>query len=124
MTSDRQRPPRLRPIAPGTISDNVRASEGASDEELVSRLYEALAQLPTAERAAAVVAIGLGEGPEGVADELGIDAEDADALTRNALQLLRGALGDLDLDDPVFFGTLQRRRGHRTARPDTSGFGS
>jgi hypothetical protein len=116
--SDRQRPPRLRPIAPGTIADNVRASEGASDEELVSRLYEALATLPPAERSAAVVAIGLGEGSGGVAEELGIGAEDAEALTRNALQLLRGALGDVDLDDPVYFGRLHRRRGHRTGPGD------
>jgi DNA-directed RNA polymerase specialized sigma24 family protein len=116
--ADRPRPPRLRPIAPGTISDNVRASEGASDEELVARLYDALADLPAAERAAAVVAFGLGEGHQGVAEELGIDAADADALTRNALQLLRGALGEMDLDDPVFYGRLDKRRGHRTARPD------
>jgi DNA-directed RNA polymerase specialized sigma24 family protein len=119
--TDRSRPPRLRPIAPGTIADNVRASEGVSDEELVARLYEALAALPPAERAAAVVAFGLGEGPDGVADELGMDPDDADALTRNALQLLRAALGDVDLDDPVFFGRLERRRGHRTARPDSTG---
>ena len=121
MPTDRSRPPRLRPIAPGTIADNVRASEGVSDEELVARLYEALAALPPAERAAAVVAFGLGEGPDGVADELGMDPDDADALTRNALQLLRAALGDVDLDDPVFFGRLERRRGHRTARPDSTG---
>ena len=89
-----------------------------SDEELVTRLYEALADLPAPERAAAVVAFGLSEGHEGVAAELGIPADDADALTRNALQLLRAALGDVDLDDPVYFGRLERRRGHRTARPD------
>jgi DNA-directed RNA polymerase specialized sigma24 family protein len=119
MASDGHRGPRLRPISPGTIADNVRASEGVSDEELVARLYEALAALPPAERAAAVVAFGLGEGHAGVAEELGIDAEDADALTRNALQLLRGALGEVDLDDPAFFGRLERRRGHRTGRgPD------
>ena len=117
MASDRPRTPRLRPISPGTIADNVRASEGVSDEELVARLYEALAALPAAERAAAVVAFGLGEGHAGVAEELGIDDEDADALTRNALQLLRGALGDVDLDDPVFFGRLERRRGHRDPSP-------
>src|SRR3954465_14413686 len=95
--SDRPRPPRLRPMAPGTIADNVQASEGVSDEELVARLYDALASLPPAERAAAVVAFGFSEGPGGVASELGIAEEDADALTRNALQLLRGALGDIDL---------------------------
>jgi DNA-directed RNA polymerase specialized sigma24 family protein len=114
------RTPRLRPIAPGTIADNVRASEGVSDTELVARLYEALADLPPDERAAAVVAFGMGEGHEGVAEELGLDPDDADALTRNALQLLRGALDDIDLNDPAFFGTLERRKGHRTARPDPS----
>ena len=108
-------------MAPGTIADNVRASEGVSDEELVARLYDALAMLPPAERAAAVVAFGLGEGAGGVAEELELDIEDADALTRNALQLLRGALGDVDLDDPVYFGRLERRRGHRTARGDDVG---
>ena len=83
-------------MSPGTIADNVRASEGVSDEELVARLYDALADLPPAERAAAVVAFGFSEGPGGVAEELGIPVEDADALTRNALQLLRGALADLE----------------------------
>ena len=120
MPNDRQRAPRLRPIAPGTIADNVRASEGVSDTELVARLYEALADLPPEERAAAVVAFGLGEGHQGVAQELGIDPADADALTRNALQLLRGALDDVDLNDPAFFATLQRRKGHRTGRDHSS----
>ena len=113
--SERPRQPRLRPIAPGTIADNVRASEGVSDEELVARLYDALADLPPAERAAAVVAFGFSEGHAGVAEELGIAEEDADALTRNALQLLRGALGDVDLDDPVFYGRLHRRGTRRPA---------
>ena len=111
------RPPRLRPLAPGTIADNVRASEGVSDEELVARLYEALATLPPPERAAAVIAFGLDEGPAGVAVELDLDSADADALARNALQLLRGALDDVDLDDPAFFGRLSRRRGRHNPEP-------
>jgi hypothetical protein len=115
MASDR--PPRLRPIAPGTIADNVADTTGLSDPELVARLYEALATLPPAERSAAVVAIGLGEGPVGVAMELGIDPADADAVTRNALQLLRGALADVDLDEAAHFGRLERRRGHGGAGP-------
>jgi DNA-directed RNA polymerase specialized sigma24 family protein len=102
-------------MSPGTIADNVRSSDGLSDEELVARLYEALATLPPAERAAAVVAFGLGEGAPGVAEELGLDEGDAEALTRNALQLLRGALADVDLDEPVYFGLLERRRGRRTS---------
>src|SRR3954451_10022720 len=121
MASDGRRAPRLRPISPGTIADNVRASEGVSDEELVARLYEALAALPTAERAAAVVAFGLGECHAGFADDLGIHPEVADALTRNSLQLLRGALGDVELDDPAFFGRLERRRGHRTGHGPNAG---
>ena len=108
MPSDR--PPRLRPISPGTIADNVSAPEGIDDTELTARLYEALATLPPAERAAAVVAIGLGEGPAGVAVELDCDPADADAITRNALQLLRGALADIDLNESAFFGRLERRK--------------
>jgi DNA-directed RNA polymerase specialized sigma24 family protein len=111
MAAERPRTPRLRPMAPGTIADNVRSSEGISDEELVARLYDALGDLPPDERAAAVVAFGFGEGHGGVAEELGITEDDADALTRNALQLLRGALGDVELDDPVYYGRLERRRG-------------
>ena len=104
------RTPRLRPIAPGTIADNVAAPEGVDDTALIARLYDALATLPPAERAAAVVAIGLGEGAAGVAVELDLEPVDADALTRNALQLLRGALADIDLDEPAYFGRLERRR--------------
>ncbi|HWB66435.1 MAG TPA: hypothetical protein VG708_06370 [Mycobacteriales bacterium] len=110
-----ERPRRLRPMAPGTIADNVSANTGISDGELVARLYQALATLPAAERAAAMVAVGLGEGAAGVAVELDLDPADADALTRNAIQLLRGALGDVELDGSPYFGTLERRRGHRTS---------
>jgi hypothetical protein len=106
-----ERPPRLRPLSPGTIANNVGSADGLTDEELIARLYDALATLPEAERAAAVVAIGLDEGAVGAAMELGIDPEDADAVTRNALQLLRGALADVDLDEPAYFGRLERRRG-------------
>ena len=90
----------------------------------MARLYEALATLPPAERAAAVVAIGLDEGAVGVAMELGIDPEDADAVTRNALQLLRGALADIDLDEPLRRSSVaaaravERRRRRHTKAPD------
>jgi hypothetical protein len=57
------------------------------------------------------VAIGFGEGPVGAAIELNVDPADADAITRNALQLLRGALADVDLDAPAHYGRLERRRG-------------
>jgi hypothetical protein len=112
-----RKPPRLRTISPGVIADNVSDTEGLSDTELVARLYEALETLPPAERAAAVVAIGFGEGPVGVAIELGMETEDAEAVTRNALQLLRGALADVDLDEPAFYGRLERRRGGAAPSP-------
>jgi DNA-directed RNA polymerase specialized sigma24 family protein len=114
-----QRPPRLRPLAPGTIADNVAAPTGVDDEELVARLLDALAQLPPAERAAAVTAVGYGEGPVGAAIELNIEPADAEAVTRNAVQLLRAALADVDLNDSAAFGRLQRRHGDRTSGPAT-----
>jgi hypothetical protein len=110
-----ERLPRLRPISPGTIADNVCAPEGIDEAELTALLYEALATLPPAERAAAVVAIGLGEGAAGVAVELDLEPADADALTRNAVQLLRGALADIDLNEPAYLGRLERRRNTKSS---------
>ena len=43
-----------------------------------------------------VAAIGYGEGPVGAAMELDLDPEQADALARSGLQLLRAALADLE----------------------------
>jgi hypothetical protein len=64
-----------------------------------------------------MVAIGLDEGAAGAAVELDMDLEDADAVTRNALQLLRGALADIDLDEPAYYGRLERRRGGAQPSP-------
>jgi hypothetical protein len=49
--------------------------------------------------------------------ELDLSPADADALTRNAVQLLRGALDDIDLAEPVYFGRLERRRGGASPAP-------
>lgn len=74
-----------------------RAAEPTGQEaELVRRLELALASLPDAERTAVIAAIGFAGGSVGAAMELGLEVEDADALTRGGLQLLRGALADLD----------------------------
>ncbi|MDX6207458.1 MAG: hypothetical protein QOE76_1022 [Frankiales bacterium] len=118
MTS--QRKPRLRPIAANTIANNVSAVEGMSEAELLSRLEDALAALPAQERAAAVVAFGLGEGSTGVAVELDLETQDAEALARSALQLLRAALADPDGEAPDVPGDLPgmtSRRRHRNVRP-------
>ena len=87
----------------------------SADAELFERLSDALAALPSAERAAAVVAFGLDEGTEGVAAGLDMTADDADALTRSALQLLRAALADAEVDEGELFARL--KGGRRTAGP-------
>jgi DNA-directed RNA polymerase specialized sigma24 family protein len=104
-------------MAVDTIANNVSASEGLSEAELLSRLEAALAALPPEERAAAVVAFGLGEGSAGVAVELDLDTQDAEALARSALQLLRGALADAEVDPPDDHPTLAARRRHGNQRP-------
>jgi DNA-directed RNA polymerase specialized sigma24 family protein len=70
-----------------------------SRAELIHRLELALAELPAAERTAVISAYAYAGGPVGAAVELDIDSEDADALGRKGLQLLRAALADLDPDD-------------------------
>jgi DNA-directed RNA polymerase specialized sigma24 family protein len=72
------------------------AEPAASHPEVLDRLDAALASLPPAERAAVVAAHGYAEGPVGAAMELEVETEDAEALARNGLQLLRAALADLE----------------------------
>jgi DNA-directed RNA polymerase specialized sigma24 family protein len=76
--------------------DAHAAGVASHEADLVARLELALSTLPEAERTAVVAAIGYAGGSVGAAMELGLELEDADALTRNALQLLRGALSDVD----------------------------
>ena len=91
-----ERPPRLRPISNEVIEKIAPIASGTPEAELLDRLEEALSRLPADERAAAVTAFGYGEGAFGVAEELDLPTGEADALSRNALQLLRGALADLE----------------------------
>ncbi len=95
MTSS-DRPPRLRMLPPHVV-DAVRDPAPAHSEAAVlDRLERALAALPPAERAAVVAAVGYAEGPVGAAMEVELDPEQADALARAGLQLLRGAMADLE----------------------------
>ena len=94
-----ERPPRCRPLPPSVVERIVDTAPTTSRAELMHRLELALAALPPAERMAVISAHAYGEGPVGAAVELDIDNGDADALARNALQLLRAALADLDTDD-------------------------
>ena len=90
-----ERPSRVRCMPPHEV--DAHASAVASHEaELVARLEQALRQLPEAERTAVVAAVGYAGGSVGAAMELGLELDDADALTRNAVQLLRAALSDVD----------------------------
>jgi DNA-directed RNA polymerase specialized sigma24 family protein len=89
------RPSRVRAMPPHEV-DNHPAAEELHEAELVRRLEVALAQLPDAERTAVVSAIAYAGGSVGAAMELGLEIVDADAVTRNGLQLLRAALDDLD----------------------------
>lgn len=93
-----ERPPRCRPLPPAVVAEVVDTTPTTSRAELLHRLELALAALPPAERTAVVAAHGYGEGPIGAAVELDLDSADADALTRNGLQLLRAALADVDAD--------------------------
>ena len=110
-----KRPVRLPP----SQLANVAAGRDEADEaKVVERLYAALGDLPPDERLAAMVAFGLAEGSTGVAVELDLSEEDAEALARSALQRLRGKLADLDLDfDSTDVFARVRRGRRRTAEP-------
>lgn len=105
-----RRVPRLRPIPAEVIEGAAARAEGTSDAELLDRLETALASLPPEERAAAVVAFGYDEGSDGVAEELNLPPREAAALASSALQLLRGALDDLEPEDGDRFLRLVGRR--------------
>jgi DNA-directed RNA polymerase specialized sigma24 family protein len=90
-----ERPSRVRAMAPAEVEQHAAQVE-SYEAELVLRLEQALAQLPEPERIAVVSAIAFAGGSVGAAMELGLEVDDADALTRNGLQLLRAALADLD----------------------------
>lgn len=90
-----ERPSRVRTMAPVEV-DAHAALDGSFEAALVLRLEQALASLPEPERIAVVSAIAYAGGSVGAAMELGLEIDDADALTRNGVQLLRAALSDLD----------------------------
>ena len=114
-----ERPPRLKTLAAALIEDVAATHEGTPDSELLDWLEDALAKLPSPERAAVMTAYGYDEGSGAVAADLGLADVDAEALSRNALQLLRGALADAEPDER---GVYPRLAGHRprqnTKAPD------
>jgi DNA-directed RNA polymerase specialized sigma24 family protein len=92
---------------------------GTPDSELLDRLEWALAQLPSAERAAVMTTYGYAEGSEAVGADLGLTNLEAEALSRNALQLLRAALADAEPDERGRYPRLAERSRRKTTKaPD------
>jgi DNA-directed RNA polymerase specialized sigma24 family protein len=101
------------------LEDVAAVDAGTPDSELLDRLEAALARLPSAERAAVMTAYGYDEGPEAVGADLGLNHQDAEALSRNALQLLRAALADAEPDDRTRYPRAPtRNRRKNTKAPD------
>lgn len=108
-------PPRCRSLPPEVLASAADVVTGTPEAELLDRLDDALAQLPSPERAAVVTAVGYGEDVAAVAADLRLPTDDADVLIRSALQLLRGALADAEPADGQQYARLAARRGR--ARP-------
>jgi DNA-directed RNA polymerase specialized sigma24 family protein len=95
----------LPPEVVAAVAD--RMVDATPEAELLERLESALRLLPAPERRAVLTAHADDEGVAGVARLLDLSDEDADALTRSAVQMLRGALADLD-EEPPAYGTVHR----------------
>jgi len=102
------RPRRPVPLPPDVVALVGDVSVDATPEaELLERLESALRMLPPAERRAVLTAHASDEGVAGVAAAMDLSDEDAAALTRSAVQLLRGALADLEPEPAPDYGTLR-----------------
>ncbi|HEX8003477.1 MAG TPA: hypothetical protein VF519_12355 [Mycobacteriales bacterium] len=116
---DAPRPRRPVALPPEVVAQVGDASIGATPAaELLERLESALRLLPAAERRAVLTAHAADEGVAGVAAAMDLSDEDAAALTSSAVQLLRGALADLDPDPPAEFGSLRAPDAIPPHRPD------
>lgn len=112
------RPRRPVPLPPEVVSEVGDVTDGTTpDAEMLERLESALRLLPAAERRAVLTAHAAGQGVEGVAEAMHLTDEDADALTRSAVQLLRGALADLEPESAPDYGSIHRTSASKR-RPD------
>jgi DNA-directed RNA polymerase specialized sigma24 family protein len=101
---ERPRRPLLQP--PNVIAEvGDPTLDATPSAALLERLDSALRLLPAAERNAVLAAHADDGGVADVAAALDLSEEDAEALTRSALQLLRGALADLDPDPAPPYGS-------------------
>ena len=116
---DASRPRRPVALPPEVVALVGDVSDGATPEaELLERLEAALRLLPAAERRAVLTAHAGENGLDDVAADMDLSPEDADALTRNAVQLLRGALADLEPERAPDFPALRGPGAKPKRRPD------
>ncbi len=108
------------PLPPEVVADVGDATlDTTAEADLLERLEAALRLLPAAERRAVLAAHASDDsGVAAVAESLGLSAEDAEALTRSAVQLLRGALADVEPEPPPAYGAVERRRRVSNRRAD------
>ena len=101
------------------LEDVAAVDPGTPDSVLLDWLESALAQLPSAERAAVMTTYGYDEGSQAVGADLGLTDQEAEALSRNALQLLRAALAEAEPDERERYPRLaERNRRKNTKAPD------
>jgi len=118
LTREHHKPVPLPPEVVAAVGDRTVGTTPSA--EMLERLDAALRLLPAAERNAALLAYSGDGGAGEVAAALGIPVEDAEALTRNAVQLLRGALADLDPEAAPDFAMIASRMRTRR-RPGEGG---
>jgi DNA-directed RNA polymerase specialized sigma24 family protein len=108
------------PLPPEVVAAVGDVTVGTTSvAERLERLEAALRLLPPAERRAVLAAHASDEsGVAEVAEALHLSDEEADALTRSAVQLLRGALADLGPEPPPSYATVQPRRSAAKRRAD------
>ena len=101
-----RRPVALPPEVVALVGDV--AGEHTPEAELLERLESALRLLPAAERRAVLTAHASADASVAdVAAAMDLSSEEAAALTRSGVQLLRGALADLDPEPKPDYGTLR-----------------
>ena len=116
VTRQHHKPVPLPPEVVESLSDPTVDTTAAA--ELLERLESALRLLPAAERRAVLAAHADDGGVALVAEQLDLSPEEAEALTRSAVQLLRGALADLEPEAAPGYASVPPRQSAAKPRAD------